>query len=178
MKMQYALWEIKERLFLVDAEEYSALTTKGEYKQDEPTEEESLKKLVYGSFKIQADYDKKEAIEEAKNSVGYALGHIKGKTCHYIELLDLELREDQEVLHGEIPFSALIRTDLKIPRKNEPAISAFLRYGNMEIGDNILNRFGIFAIKGEEKGLTNLTKENWKEFINEKKEIKVAELLK
>lgn len=70
-----------------------------------------------------------------------------------------------------IPFAALIRTDLSIPNLKQRAITSFLRYGNMDILDNVFNRFGIFSIKDQERRIKEeVTSENWKSFIDLERE--------
>ena len=49
----------------------------------------------------------------------------------------------------------------------------------MKAEDNILNRFGVFSIRDQERRVNkNVTKENWKSFVYFERAIKVAKLIK
>lgn len=178
--MQYALMKIsKAKYVLVDASEYEYLRDfKGYIISDyEPPEENTCLKIVYGSIIPQSEWSEEDVIKNVNKYKGYALGYIHDNLCHLIELLDIALynEDDTENRTKYIPFGALIRTVLDIPTMKKNAITAFIRYGNMKPEDNVLNRFGVYSIKDQERRIKgNVTKENWKSFIDKERAIRVG----
>lgn len=188
LRVQYAVMAISEDLnILIDAVEVSALDNYAQ-KEDEvkvcPLEDNVQQlKVVYGVFMPQPDSKKETIIKQVKESVGYIISHIEleEESCKIVdmELVDIELYEQ----YGKgtynprgryIPFAALIRTNCTIPQLKQRAITSFLRYGNMGALTNVLNRFGIFSIRDEERRIRKkVTVEGWKEFIDESRVIKI-----
>ncbi|AWC30993.1 hypothetical protein R6231_14585 [Bacillus cytotoxicus] len=186
--MQYAIMAINENLnVLIDAVEVSALNDYGQ-REDEvkvcPLEDDVQQlRVVYGVFMPQPNSEREKIIKQVKESVGYIISHIELEqdSCCIVdmELVDIELYEQ----YGEgtynprgqyIPFAALIRTDHAIPQLKKRAITSFLRYGNMGALTNVLNRFGIFSIRDEERRIKKeVTVEGWKEFIDESRVMKI-----
>ncbi|UYX55865.1 hypothetical protein M3Y14_32055 (plasmid) [Bacillus thuringiensis] len=180
--MQYAVMQIKEDLnILIDAMEVSALDEYGQ-KEDEirvcPLDDNVQQlKVVYGVFIAQPNSEKDIVIKKVEESVNNIISHIEleQKSCCIVdmELVDIELYK--YYLKGRnIPFAALIRTNCVIPKLKQRAITSFLRYGNMGALTNVLNRFGIFSIRDEERRIKKeVTLEEWKEYIDESRIIKV-----
>ncbi|PFC27731.1 hypothetical protein [Bacillus thuringiensis] len=186
--MQYAVMAINDDLnILIDAVEVSALDNYAQ-KEDEvkvcPLEDDVQQlKVIYGVFMPQPDSKKEMIIKQVKESIGYIISHIEleEKSCKIVDmqLVDIELYEK----YGEgtynpkgqyIPFAALIRANCTIPQLKQRAITSFLRYGNMGALTNILNRFGIFSIRDEERRIRKeVTIEGWKEFIDESRVMKI-----
>ncbi|WP_026883647.1 hypothetical protein [Clostridium akagii] len=177
--MQYAIIEInKEKNIsrIIDASELYELKNlkKGEdIKEISPNENELILKLVYGAIVPQYDTDIAEIEAGVKMSINKALAYVKDGIANEFELVDIKLLNSE--IENKIPFSALIHTNLKIDNKKHQSMSAFLRYKNMKVQDNILNRFGIFAIKEQENRIKEvLSKDNWKSFIDENRALRVA----
>lgn len=177
--MQYAVWEVKENIkIIIDANEIKELNDleeKGlhDFKEFEPKEEDLTMKLVYGALIPQYEYDKNGLKEKISLSIGKALGYIKNGTCTLLELLDIKLLGPE--INGRIPFAAIINTNLNIDNKKKQSLSTFLKYSNLSITNNIFNRFGIFAIKEQENRIKeSLSKDTWKNFIDEDRAIRVA----
>ncbi|WP_242230085.1 hypothetical protein [Bacillus cereus group sp. BfR-BA-01329] len=184
--MQYALMPVNEEtMVLVDASEYQVLMdyvdNKTQVKILDLSDDVTDLKLVYGTLMPQHEQKIEDVIKKAKDSIGYALASIDERTneCTLIELVDFELYEEHKDRLNYIPFAALIRTDLSIPNLKQRAITSFLRYGNMDILDNVFNRFGIFSIKDQERRIKEeVTSENWKSFIDLERAIRVSKVYK
>lgn len=191
--MQYAIMKMGENLnLLIDAVEVSALDDyahrENEVKDIPLSDDVQELKVVYGVFMRQPDSEKEETVKQVKESIGYVISHIEldEDACCIIdmELVDIQLYEQ----YGEgtynpngryIPFAALIRTGFVIPKLNQRAITAFLRYENMGPLTNVLNRFGIFSIRDEEQRIRKEVTvwkefiEIWKEFIDEERVMRI-----
>ena len=182
MRMQYAIMKIREDLhILIDALEVSALDDyahrENEVKSFVLSDDVQELKVVYGVFMPQPDSEIEEVVTQVKESIGYVISNIEltEDECSIVEmeLVDIQLYEQYgEGIYNargqDIPFAALIRTEREIPKLKQPAISAFLRYDNMGALTNVLNRFGIFSIRDEERKIKEeVTVEGWKEFIDE-----------
>lgn len=176
--MQYALMGLdpeKDVFIIIDANEYKELIDSKDKKiaDIEPDDNELILKLVYGTIIPQYKIQRKDIEEGLNTALGKALAYVDNGVSTLIELVDIEVSKEE--INDRIPFSALIRTNLTIDNKKHQAISAFLRYGNMTVQDNLLNRFGIFAIKEQENRIKEqLSKDNWKTFIDENRVLRVA----
>lgn len=176
--MQYAIMGLepeKDIYRIIDANEYYELihSKDKEITDFEPDDIELILKLVYGTIIPQYKTHRKEIEEGINMALGKALAYVDKGVSTLIELVDIEVSKEE--IHGKIPFSALIKTNLTIDNKSHQAISAFLRYENMTVQNNLLNRFGIFAIKEQENRIKEqLSKDNWKKFIDENRVLKVA----
>lgn len=120
--------------------------------------------------------DIKNAFELAQN---YTMTYIRNDYYTLFEIYDFEIFWEYNLYGNNIPFAALINTNLKLNNRNKQAVTCFTKYSNLSIVDNILNRPGIFAIKEEELRLSKskgiLSKDNWKIFIDNTRAIKVAQ---
>jgi hypothetical protein len=103
--------------------------------------------LVYGSYYPQPDQDIITVKEKLFLAKGSTLAYIEDGTCRLFELLDIKISdmEPREDDYIQIPFVALVK-GLESEPTNIFCISAFLRFEDMIIKDNILNRYGIYAI--------------------------------
>jgi hypothetical protein len=169
--MQYAHLELQDSRVIIDAWELSVLSNlKGNsIKEYEPTEDELIPKVVYGAVLPQYNYTETQIMNWIDKSIGKALAYINDDgVCVLLELLDIELSE--EITNSKIPFSALIRSNIKMDNKNHQSFTTFLRLSNLSPEDNILNRYGVLAIKSVEQRKRDVpTKDNWKNFIDKKR---------
>jgi len=179
--MQFALFPMRDAMLLLDIHEHVALTTHGDSLQDVDEDEETmLLKLVYGSYKPQPALrdDAQASLASMMELKGYALGHVKGQRCRAIELCDIEAYEP--IRRGkalDIPFAALIRTHIEMPKGTGQAVTGFARYlSQMTPATNILNRPGLFAFKAQDRRVKvdALTAERWREFIDQSRAVRAA----
>lgn len=134
-------------------------------------------KVVYGAIIPQVHSSIEEFDEEVSNSVGRALGYILNGNCILLELKDI-LLADNPLDNGNLPFAALINTDLLIGTSKH-SISAFLRYSNLCVEDNIINRSCIFAINKQEDRIKSiLTEYNWRSIIDKDRMLRIAKGIK
>lgn len=182
--MQYALMKVAEdKMVLIDANElgviYDVLENQDKIIKDvRPAADEVTLQLVYGCFMPQPSLSPKEVIEKAQEAEGLELGFLYEEECRLIELRAIRLYEDAGTTLNYLPFAALIRSNLKIPKLKERAITAFLRNFVLKPEDNILNRNGIFSIKDQERRAKEITEENWMHFIDVERAIRAGNTLK
>jgi hypothetical protein len=177
--MQYALFPINEdrKMVLLDINEYAALDEHHDTIQDLEEDETTMAlKIVYGSYKPLPGVDAEKAVSDITEIKGYELGHIDDKTCRAIEFCDFHSYDP--IYRGkalDIPFAALIRTHIEIPSGKTQAVTAFVRYKTqMSPATNILNRPGLFAIKAQEKRVTDIDQQNWHTHIDEERMLRSA----
>lgn len=176
--MQYALFQIDDKMLLLDIREHVALLENCDAIADMEEDEDSMPlKIVYGSYKPQRGYDADAAVMSMAELKGYALGHVMGKTCRAVEFCDFVAYAPLLRGHAiDIPFAALIRTHVEMPSADRQAVTAFVRYfSQMTPATNILNRPGLFAFKAQEQRVRGeLNRENWRTFVDEARALRSA----
>ncbi len=176
--MQYALFQIDDKMLLLDIHEHVALMDNCDSIADVSEDEDSMPlKIVYGSYKPQRGFDADAAVMSMAEIKGYALGHVMDKTCRAVELCDFVAYAPLLRGHAiDIPFAALVRTHVDMPTADRQAVTAFVRYfSDMTPATNILNRPGVFAFKAQERRVRDeVTQANWRTFIDEKRAVDAA----
>lgn len=181
--MQYALIRLKEKQFIIDAHELSALDNFRDAIHDvEPKPDENGPLYVaYGVYKPQPGIEWQEAMGHLLERQDVWLGHIDGEDCHTLGFHAVEpLPPVQHGMSFSIPFAALIHAHPELIEQigdhgTTQAVTAFVRFWNISPADNIINRKGLLAFKGiERRGTTTVTKENWRERIDIERTVRNA----
>lgn len=173
--MQYAIIKLANIKVLIDALELQSLQIhKNEIFDVEEDEENLPMKIVYGAYLPQYSETPQQAIQSMTNANHHWLGYVSKNQCFKVGLT--ELKTYNPVSIGQtfyIPFAALVSTNVNVNKNSKKAISAFLRYGNKPVDENIINRKGIFAINAQENRIKNrtVTQENWLEFVDDNRAI-------
>lgn len=173
--MQYAVITLKDKKILVDAKEVIFLDkffkeNKMPNFQEFNEEKDSIKNVVYGSI---LHNGKVEFIEHRK-WLGFAFAYpsLEGyKSLSILDIHTLQTKNKGKLLFT--PFAALIESDIELKITQNTGISAFLRYGNLDILTNVLNRECIYAIRATEKR-KKFDNSNWKDCIDESRLLKTA----
>lgn len=193
--MQYALIQLNDAPFrpMLDAAELYALD-KGEDQliDREPCdqdEQDLTLTLVYGTYKPQPDmaFPKSEIKRHILADIGHWLVHLNGLETVYLALEDIEPFVDVTLVSScghcpkphatkDVAFAALIGLPKHFVFGKTLAKTAYLRWHNMDALTNALNRKGLYALIAPEKRFSKaLTKENWRERIDQKRAIKYAQ---
>ncbi|WP_063664359.1 hypothetical protein [Aliivibrio fischeri] len=139
-----------------------------------------IHKLVYGRYMVQRDFSfpRSEIKRHINDAVDSWLAHISQDTVIYLSIEDIEIIDvvltsmcshcPEPHKTADIPFAALISCPPDFKLNNEGfAKTAFLRWHDMDIHTNLLNRMGLFAFTYEENDPQSpFTKENWKHDID------------
>ena len=171
--MQYAI--IRNRILA--AEEYQALMQHGEDIPDQtPRAGDARLKLVYGTLKPQVGETPLQAMQDTRETLGCWYGAIRGGRCRLSTLLDIEFHEPlYRGLAVDIPFAALMRTDLQIGLPRQHAIPCFVRYQGMQPADNLLDRPGILCLcRQENRPRPAITEAGWREAIRPERPLQCA----
>lgn len=148
-----------------------------------------VNKLVYGRYMVQSDlsFPRNEIKRHINEAVDSWLAHISQDTVIYLSIEDIEIIDvtltatcshcPKPHKTSDIPFAALISCPPDFELNNEGfAKTAFLRWHNMDIHTNLLNRMGLFAFTYEEADPEALlTKESWKNGIDYEKATEKAQ---
>lgn len=173
--MQYALITMKDKQFIIDAHELSALDNFHDDIVDvEPKPDENGPLYVaYGVYKPQPGIEWEDAMGHLLERQDVWLGHIEGERCHALGFHAVEpLPPIQHGMSFSIPFAALIHAHPDLIEQigdhdSSQAVTAFVRFWNISPADNLFERKGLLAFKGiERRGTTTVTKENWRERID------------
>ena len=171
--MQYAI--VKNRILAAD--EYAALMAHGAdiAERKIPDSEMSLK-LVYGSLKPQVGHSPEEAVEETLRTLGTRYGTITGRDCIACTLVDIEFMEP--ITRGravDVPFSALIETDIEIVEKRKTSTPLFVLYKGMGPAVSLLNRPGVLCVYRQEKHpKAEVTRSCWRDAIRPERPLQCA----
>lgn len=186
--MQYALFDVGNRKFLLDANEFSLLK---DWK-DKPIEElsdfcesEHPYYLCYGGYLLNPEMPDENIDRKLNSMENFWLAAIDdyGQYCHQIAFYSIFPFSVISIGHQKIiPFAALIKSDecivSKIAAKSGFAVTAFLRVTEWDVATNILNREGIFAFNGVEMRFKEpINEDNWKRLISEERAIRCANKL-
>ncbi|MFB1079509.1 hypothetical protein [Photobacterium damselae] len=195
--MQYALLESpnpeNDYCFLVDANELKGLFDGLDYivQNDVPDDETTLPlTLVYGVYMPQPffEFPKSEIRRNILKSVNHWLTYLKGNTVVYcgledIELLDITVMKScghcpRPHASNDVAFAALMRIpqDLKLGNGKTQAKTVFLRWHDMDVLTNLINRDGLFSLIAPEKRIKEeLDSNNWKTFIDYQRAARYAQ---
>lgn len=178
--MQYAFMKITEKYkCLIDANELLTLNSDiTDFKESPLDDSNFIFKICYGFYYPQLD--KKLNLESILNHIEDAknkwLIHISKNHGTYLGINDLVLFPEYFKTRQKIPFAALVSVPptFQLNIKGQ-AKTAFLKWHNLDIITNLINREGLFALVREEKRNTkNLTIENWKDKIDKERAIRNA----
>ncbi|MGF1871999.1 hypothetical protein [Photobacterium indicum] len=193
--MQYAKIicdEEKKAGALLDAAEIVMLKTSPssiiEQHQDNT---QCVSKLVYGRYMPQPDMDfpRSEVKRHIHNAIGQTLAHIRHDTAVYLEIEAIELIDVTLTINcghcpaphktNDMPFAALIACPAQFElNKRGFAKTAFVRWHEMDIPTNILNRMGLFAFICEERRYhSHPTIDNWASRIDYRRATQRAQKL-
>lgn len=171
---QYAL--IGELRLLMDAGEWQALRTFCDAIADLPGPDQNTLPyhVCYGCYLPQADIREEEAMTDLAEARDHWMGIIERDKCHLIAFCDAEAFGPRYIgLSLRIPFAALVQADPAMieriaDKKTRRAVTAFLRYANLSPATNILNRPGVFALKGVERRIKDdpITPAGWRKHID------------
>lgn len=178
--MQYALMSVTEKYkCLIDAHELLTLQSNlTDFKESPLDDSNFIFKLFYGFYFPQPDkklsYEKiLTHIEDVKNKW---LIHISKNYGIYFGINDLVLFPEDFIHTKKIPFASLVSVPptFELNKKGQ-AKTAFLRWHNLDIITNLINRDGLFSFVREEKRNTkDITEKNWEDNIDKERAIRNA----
>ena len=162
--MQHAI--IRDRV--LSAEEYAALMTHCQDITDRIPDPADLSlQLVYGALRPQVGEIPKDAMEKTLGTRGCWYGTILGRECALSTLVDIEFHDP--LFRGyavDVPFSALLRTDLEFGVRRRP-VPLFVRYRGLSPADNILDRPAVLCVNRRERRMRSpLDESGWRERID------------
>jgi hypothetical protein len=159
--MQYALIEVGNgKRVLMAANELAYLHRFGDgiVDQQRPDEASTPFTICYGCYMPNNGIGEGKAMEDFGAAKDHWLGYAEDDKCHVIALHDAQAMPAVRIgMAVRIPFAALIQADEGVvgkiiaSRRSRQAVTAFLRYHGMSPGTNILNRYGLLALKGVER---------------------------
>ncbi len=184
---QYAALKIEEHFIILDAEEYQHfddwMRNKTENEKQpaycvvEPKDENTLQ-LAYGVLIPAYETEVPDWNKELEKFKGYAFATLEDEKIYLSEYQDIVLFENMKTYGISIPCAMLLNTPLDLENKMDYGFghTMFLKYGNMEIFNNIFNREFLFCVRDVEAAYDSV-QGDWKDFINEKALKKVAKEL-
>ncbi|HDR9217419.1 TPA: hypothetical protein QDB35_000088 [Burkholderia vietnamiensis] len=181
--MQYALLQIRDKQFIIDVHELSALDTfQDNIKDVEPKPDENGPLYVaYGAYKPQPGVEWDEAMGHLLERQDVWMGHIDGEHCHTLGFHAVEpLPPVQHGMSFSIPFAALIHAHPDLIERigdhgTTQAVTAFVPFWNITPSHNIFERKGLLAFKGiERRGTTLVTKDNWRSHVDQERLLRTA----
>lgn len=180
-KMLYCLWQITpDERILVSAMEFSLfdiymekINAESSAIQETDEIEKLSYKIVYGIVMFQEG----EKVERVKERI------LDTKNYAYIDLEEnmVNVSSYQDIVFGEvndfnqIPFAALMQTNHEFQKNMPYSVTMFLRYYDMDVLDNLVNRKYLLACRYAEN-ISDLTEENWREYIDYQKMYEVAKI--
>lgn len=186
---QYAALKIEEHFIIFDAEEYQHFDdwirnkTENE-KQLHPTycviepEDGNKLQLVYGVLIPACETEISDWNKELEKFKGYAFATLEDEKIYLSAYQDIALFENMKTYETNIPCAMLLDTALDLEDKKDYGFghTMFLKYGNMEIFNNIFNRKFLFCVRDVEAAYDSV-QGDWKDFINEEVLKRVAKEL-
>lgn len=186
--MQYALFDVGHRKFLLDATEFGLLK---DWKENPVKELSGFDEsshpyyLCYGGYLLNPEMSDENINEKLKAMGNFWLAAIDdyGQNCHQIAFYSIRSFPVMSIGYQRIvPFAALIKSDeciiSKISDTSGFSVTAFLRIAEWDIATNILNREGIFAFNGVEMRFKEpVSEDNWQRLISEEHAIRCANKL-
>lgn len=141
----------------IDVKEYESILN---YKNISDIDTSEKYKVISGSVIPQLGYTKEQVKREIMANLNKKLGFLEDDKCILSDIIDIHFIEDK--YNYKIPFSALVKTNLKINKCK----TLFLRDQKLSIEKNISNRKLLFAVN-KEKTITKMYKDFWKREIPE-----------
>lgn len=179
--MQYAVFEIEGQGCLIDAEEHKLLLRRESMTEIGCPEEASAFHLCYGAYLPQRGTTEAEANEDLWAALDHWLGCLIGMACHLFSLEDIEVYGAvPRGLNLAVPIAALIRARDPAPwpaGSQTRALSCFLRYSNLSVAENLLNRPGVIALKTPTRRLGRERPDGWRKLIDPDRAVRAARTL-
>lgn len=186
---QYAAFKLKNGEFvIVDAEEVwhidefmknrTEKTKQPDYPLIEPEDEDVLQ-LAYGVLIPQYDTETENWSKELDRFKNYAFATLEDRKVYLSAYSDYKIFPEMPVYNSHIPCALLLSTSLNLGEEKEFGFgyTLFLKYGNMEILDNIFNRDFVFCLGDIEETFQPDDFSNWTKYINKEKMMNVAKRL-
>jgi hypothetical protein len=177
--MQYSKINVIDRQIIVDKREgifiNSFLIKKEIPRIFDFNEETIIKNIVYGAVLHNPGI---ESID-FHNWLGYLFAYSVEDGLCMLSITDIHVTAT--MVSGGLtftPFAAIVESDRELIVTETEGLSAFLRYNDMDIITNILNRDGIYAIREVEKQKDLIDSFNWKQRIDEAHLVELALLIK
>ena len=173
--MQYSIIKIANNPVIIDAKEGHFLNTFIKTQQMPPVqpfrEESTYHSVVCGAI---LHNEGCESINP-RDWVGYMFAYPHADGYNMLTITDIHLTPT--MASGGLtftPFAALVESDIELNPASGQCISAFLRYDDMDIITNFINRECIYAMKEIKNGNDTLEVKNWKRGINDEHLLEVA----
>lgn len=174
--MQYALLQVsKDAHVLIDANELQVLNSEAPIVENKPDESSLKLKIFYGFYFQQIDkkFTDAEVLSHIDDSINKWLIHLSGLKVIYLGIDEIMLLKKDS---NKTVFAALVSVsdEFQLNSKGQ-AKTAFVRYHDLSIQNNLLNRLGLFSFVREEKrNVKDLTKLNWKNKVDKERAVKNA----
>ncbi|CUQ30140.1 hypothetical protein [Clostridium baratii] len=151
---------INKKNKLIDFNEYNSILN---YENICDIDEKDKKyKVISGSIIPQLGHNKFEIIDFIKSNINNKLGYLIEDKCVLSELIDIQFVDDE--YNYKIPFSALVKTNIKVSSKDQYCKTLFFRQNN-NIKENLKSRKFLMAVKKETAISNIITITDWKRFI-------------
>lgn len=171
--MQYTFIDILDKRIIIDVKEASFINTFLKTKEmpllNTFNEEKTYKQVVYGAIL----YNETEPSIDHFQRMEYMFAYPVAGGYNQLSIIDIHLLAT--MVSGGLtftPFAALVESDTELTVSPEAGISAFLRYDDMDILTNLINRECIYAIREIETQQPDSL--NWRRNLNEEHLLKVA----
>ena len=120
-----------------------------------------------------------EAEETLNNRKNYAFACLEEMKECLSSYEDIAVFKEDVVYEDSIPIACLLKTDLDVANGKQYGFgyTMFIRYSDMDILSNIMNRNYLLCLRGVEESFDINDKDNWKDYINKDRLIKIAKEL-
>lgn len=174
--MQYALLERNEDIdVLMDWNEIQALKSEKPIIENKLDESSFKLRIFYGFYyqQIARKFTEDEVSSHINYSINKWLIHLSGLRGIYLGIDEIMLLKKKP---NKTAFAALVSAPNEFQLNSEgQAKTAFVRYHDLSIKVNLLNRLGLFSFVREEKrNVEDLTELNWKDKVDKEKAIRDA----
>ena len=186
---QYGALELNDNKYVIfDAQEFAYFDEwmkdkvkskkQPNYKEIVP-DENMLVQLVYGVLVVSGEEKEEKLIEKMGEFKNYALISLEHERIYYSSYNDIEIFRGKEIYPGFIPCAMLLHTSLDLKKKLEYGFghTLFLKYKEMDIFDNILNREFLLCVRDIEKEFNPKDEKNWKKYIRIENMLRTAKYL-
>lgn len=195
MNMQYALIQLSKGTALIDANEIYALEQGVDELTLSPCDDDYEttlhRQVVYGVYLPQTNFHfpRSEIKRHIKECINKWLIHIQRLDVIHLGIEDIEIFYDVVItgncghcpkphVTDHIAFAALLIAPKNFTLGNgkTQAKTAYLRWHNVDVLTTLLNRKGLFSLIAVEKRFkSEPTLENWRERIDSKRTIRLAQ---
>lgn len=172
--MQYTTIKLVNRPVIIDLKEADYLNTFIRTKEMPQLQlynnETAQQTVVYGAVLHNEGCD---TIEHRK-WLECAFAYPQTTGYGLLSILDIQLAPT--MVSGGLrftPFAALVESDCPLNLSNEQGVSAFVRFEDMDIVTNLINRECIYAMRQAVEA-SSVTKQTWRRAVNEDTMLQVA----